>query len=154
MLDDPDDRIREFSADALGREPDASLPPGTVEALLKKRDAEKSARVKAGDRICPDGAQQAGVAERLDAIARFHALSQLRITYLTELGQGGGRLPQYYPYLKSENTNVRRYLCDVLGNIANPAALEYVRPLIQDPKNDVITSAIRAVQILERYQKP
>jgi len=41
----------------------------------------------------------------------------------------------------------------VLGNLANPAALPYVRPLIQDPKSDVITSAIRAVQILEIYEK-
>jgi hypothetical protein len=31
--------------------------------------------------------------------------------------------------------------------------LEYVRPLIHDPKEDVITEAIRTVQVLERYQK-
>ena len=63
------------------------------------------------------------------------------------------RLPLYYSYLKSEKADVRKYLCDVLANIANPAALDSVRPLIQDPNNSVITSAIRTVQILERFQK-
>ena len=78
---------------------------------------------------------------------------QYGIAYLTELGRDPARLTQFYPFLKSEKTDIRRYLCQVLASIANPAALEYVRPLIHDSKDDVITEAIRTVQVLERYQK-
>jgi hypothetical protein len=75
---------------------------------------------------------------------------QYGIAYLTELGRDASRLPSYYPYLTGKRADVRRYLCDVFTNLANPAALEQVRPLTQDPNDQVVAAAIRAVQTMER----
>lgn len=153
FLEDKDDRLREYTADALGRIPDAALPAGTVEKLMGRRTVEKSARVRLSLAFALTAHGRSEMLVELMDSLESSLYRNYGIAYLTELGQDGSRLPQYYPYLKSEKTDIRRYLCDVLGNIANPAALPYVRPLIQDPKGDVITEAIRAVQILERFQK-
>ncbi len=153
FLNDPDDRLREFAADGLGRVPDSALTAGAVEKIAARRTTEKNARVKLAlaFALAAHG-QTAMLADLMQALdSALHR--QYGIAYLTELGRDPARLPQFYPYLKSEKTDIRRYLCDVLASIANPAALEYVRPLIHDSKDDVITSAIRAVQVLERYQK-
>jgi HEAT repeat protein len=153
FLDDPDDRLREFAADGLGRVPDSALPPGALDKISTRRTSEKSARVKLALAFALSAhGQTAMLAELMQALdSALHR--QYGIAYLTELGRDPARLPQFYPYLRSEKTDIRRYLCDVLAAIANPAALEYVRPLIHDPKDDVITEAIRTVQVLERYQK-
>jgi HEAT repeat protein len=153
FIDDKDDRLREFSADALGRLPDSALPPGTIGKLTARHGSEKSARIRLALAFALASHGQGAMLAELMASLESTLHRDYGLSYLTELGRDGSRLPQYYPYLKSEKTDIRRYLCEVLGNLANPEALPYVRPLIQDPKGDVITSAIRAVQILEHYQK-
>jgi HEAT repeat protein len=153
FLGNPDDRLREFAADGLGRVPDSALPTGSLQKIETRRVEEKSARVKLAlaFALAAHG-QSAMLAELMQALdSALHR--QYGIAYLTELGRNPARLQEFYPYLKSEKTDVRRYLCQVLAAIANPAALEYVRPLIHDSKDDVITEAIRTVQVLERYQK-
>jgi HEAT repeat protein len=153
FLSNSDDRLREFAADGLGRVPDSALPPGAVEKIAARRGGEKNARVKLALAFALTAhGQNAMLAELMQALdSTLHR--QYGIAYLTELGRDPTRLPQFYPFLKSEKTDIRRYLCQVLASIANPAALEYVRPLIHDSKEDVITEAIRTVQVLERYQK-
>jgi len=153
FIEDKDDRLREFAADALGREPESALPPGAVVKLTARHSSEKSVRIRLALAFALTAHGQTGMLAELMESLESTLHRQYGIAYLTELGRDDARLPQYYPYLKSEKTDIRRYLCDVLGNLANPAALPYVRPLIQDPKSDVITSAVRAVQILERYQR-
>jgi HEAT repeat protein len=153
FLDDKDDRLREFSADALGRLPDSALPAETIDKLTSRHSSEKSARIRLALAFALASHGQSGMLAELMESLESTLHRQYGIAYLTELGRDASRLQQYYPYLKSERVDIRRYLCDVLGNIANPAALPYVRPLIQDQKNEVITAAIRAVQILEVYEK-
>ncbi len=153
FLDDPDDRLREFSAEAVGRLPESALPAGTVARLNDRHIAEKSVRVKLALAFAlVSHGKNESLGELMQSLeSQLHR--QYGISYLTELGRDTARLPLYYPFLKSEKADIRRYLCDVLANIANPAALDSVRPLIQDSNNNVITSAIRTVQILERFQK-
>jgi HEAT repeat protein len=153
FLSDPDDRMREFAADGLGRVPDSALPTGALQKIETRRVSEKSSRVKLAlaFALAAHG-QSAMLAELMQALdSALHR--QYGIAYLTELGRNPARLQEFYPYLKSDKTDVRRYLCQVLAAIANPDALEHVRPLIHDSKDDVITEAIRTVQVLERYQK-
>ena len=46
FLDDKDDRLREFSAEAIGRLPSSALPQGTLAKLTDQRGTEKSARAR------------------------------------------------------------------------------------------------------------
>ncbi len=153
FLDDPDDRMREFAADGLGRVPNSALPAGAVEKIATRRAGEKRERVKLALAFALAAHGEDGMLAELMQSLDSTLHRQYGIAYLTELGRDATRLPKFYPYLKSEKTDIRRYLCEVLAAIANPAALEYVRPLIHDSKDDVITEAIRTVQVLERYQK-
>jgi len=151
-LEDKDDKMRELAADAFGRMPQAAVTKEYDEKLSGRLGVEKNGRVKLalafaltaqghGDRL-PD------LVDSLDSMLH----RQYGIAYLTELGRDASRLPSYYPYLKGDRADIRRYLCDVFTNLANPAALEQVRPLTQDPNDQVVTAAIRAVQTMERVK--
>lgn len=149
-LADKDGKLRELSADAFGRLPHAAIDKASEEALRTRFRDEKNGRVKLA--LCfALTAQGYGeyLRDLMDALdSAFNR--QYGVTYLTELGRDASRLPAYYPYLHVDKAGVRRSLCDVFTNLGNPAALEQVRPLINDSNQDVVTAAIRAVQTMER----
>ena len=152
FLQDKDDRLREFCADALGRLPQAE-PKADIDNRLRSRHTEeKSARVRLALAFAlvarGQGEFLSGVMDSLDS-SLYRGYGR---AYLLELGRDATRLPFYYPYLRSEKANVRRYLCEVFGALANPAALPQVKPLMNDSDADVAMAAARAVQIMMRFQ--
>lgn len=152
FLQDKDDRLREFSADALGRLPRAE-PKADIDRTLRSRHAEeRSARVRLALAFAlvarGQGEFLSGVMDSLDS----SLYREYGRAYLIELGRDATRLPSYYPHLRSEKANVRRYLCEVFGALANPAALPQVKPLMNDSDGEVAMAAARAVQIMQRFQ--
>lgn len=68
--------------------------------------------------------------------------------YLMELG------PAYtvdlYPYLTDQDARVRATLSAVLADLGDPAAVEWLTRLLNDPNSDVADAANRAIQRLRR----
>jgi HEAT repeat protein len=152
FLQDKDERLREFSADALGRLPQAEPKADLDRTLRSRHTEEKSARGRLALAFAlvarGQGEFLSGLMDSLDS-SLYRGYGR---AYLIELGRDATRLPSYYPYLRSEKANVRRYLCEVFGALANPAALPQVKPLVNDGDTDVATAAVRAVQIMMRFQ--
>ena len=68
--------------------------------------------------------------------------------YIEELGPSIA--VNLYPYLSDQDPKVRAALCDVLAELGDPAAVEWLTPLVGDPSSDVVDRANRAIQRLRR----
>jgi HEAT repeat protein len=68
--------------------------------------------------------------------------------YLDELGPSFA--PDLYPYLQDQDPKVRASLCDVFAGFGDPAAIEWLTPMLGDPNPDVVDQANRAIQSLHR----
>jgi HEAT repeat protein len=68
--------------------------------------------------------------------------------YLLELGPSiAGDLR---PYLRDQDPKVRAGVCEVLAEFGDPAAIEWLTPLLGDANSDVADQANRAIQSLRR----
>jgi HEAT repeat protein len=70
--------------------------------------------------------------------------------YLYELGKYDGKLNALYPYLKSTDPRVRAGVARIIGNIGDPASVDQIRPLRDDPNADVVREAVDALRKLSR----
>jgi HEAT repeat protein len=68
--------------------------------------------------------------------------------YIEELGPS--LAIDLYPYLQDPDPKVRASLCDVLAGFGDPAAIEWLTPMLGDPNPDVVDRANRAIQSLHR----
>ncbi len=68
--------------------------------------------------------------------------------YIKELGPSF--TVNLYPYLQDPDPKVRAALCDVLAELGDPAAIEWLTPMLGDPNPDVVDRANRAIQSLHR----
>lgn len=68
--------------------------------------------------------------------------------YLEELGPSLSA--DLYPYLQDRDPKVRAGLCDVLAEFGDPAAIQWLTPMLGDPDPDVVDRANRAIQVLHR----
>ena len=70
--------------------------------------------------------------------------------YLYELGKYDGKLNELYRYLKSSDPKVRAGITRIIGNIGDPASVDLIRPLRDDPNADVVREAVAALRKLSR----
>ena len=70
--------------------------------------------------------------------------------YLYELGKYDGKLDELYRYLRSTNPKVRAGVVRVIGDIGNPASVDQVRPLTEDPSTEVVREAVAALRKLNQ----
>ena len=64
--------------------------------------------------------------------------------YLIELARNPKFLADLYPYLQSQDANVRRRLCVVLTYSGDQTSLDQLDRLSHDPDGDVAAEALRA----------
>lgn len=151
-LEDAEARLREVSADGLGR----------LARFGGAETAQYIARLEARYRLERDRRVRLALAFGLLNYERYNYLDDVMdalnsrlynaygIAYLTELARQPGLLERYYPYLKSSKDRLRENLCEVLVRVGNPAAIEPLKPLMNDRSSDVAQAAIRAVSVLSR----
>ena len=70
--------------------------------------------------------------------------------YLYELAKYDGKLGDLYRYLKSSDPKVRAGVARIIGNIGDPASVEQIRPLRDDPNAEVVNEAVNALRKLSR----
>ena len=70
--------------------------------------------------------------------------------YILELGSEV--LPEIYPYLTDPDADIRAQLCDIIGGLGDPEAINHLTPLLSDPSGSVSDRANRAIERLRRAQ--
>lgn len=154
-LDDRDARLRELSADGLGRLARFGSAGAENAARLESRyGQERDRRVRLALAF---GLLNYGRYNYLDDVidslgSRLY--SSYGIAYLTELARQPGMPERYYPYLRSEKNRLRENLCEVFVRVGNPAAIDHLKPLMEDRNGDVAQAAIHAVTVLSRLAAP
>lgn len=151
-LDDPDARLREVSADGLGRlarfdGAEASQYAARLEAHY---GAERDRRVRLALAFGLLNYQRYNYLDDVMDALNSRLYNSYGIAYLTELGRKPEMLERYYSYLQSDKTRLRENLCEVFVRIGNPAAIDQLKPLMNDRSSDVAQAAIRAVTVLSR----
>jgi HEAT repeat protein len=68
--------------------------------------------------------------------------------YILEMGRE--MLPDLYAYLGDPDSDVRAALCEIMGAMGDPEAIDRLTPLLGDPSSQVADRANRAVERLRR----
>jgi HEAT repeat protein len=149
LLESTDPERRRMAVEGLARISDPAVLPGFKkdfqrEGNIDVRLAYNFAIVLLGDRAFLDSI--------VLALSASGGRGDRARGYLIELG------PDFtvdlYPYLGDQDAGVRASLADVLGELGDPAAVERLTPLLNDPNSAVADAANRAIQRLRRVAPP
>jgi len=144
-----DRRLREYAADGLARLPQAS----SAQLLRTRFSAEKDRRVTLALAFALVARQEMPYLQTLMESLDSPFYRDHGIAYLVELGHDSRLLPGYYPFLRNEKPDIRRYLCLVLERVGNPEAMEQLKPTMSDPVDEVAVAATRAYRALGQVKK-
>lgn len=144
LLSHKDDNYRELSAEGLAR----LNYPGAKD-WRTRFDVEKSPNVR---NALAYGLAAAGDVDYINNLANAIDSRQAEQAevYVYELGKYDGKLDELYRYLRSANPKVRAGVVRVIGDIGNPASVEQVRPLTEDPSTEVVREAVAALRKLNK----
>ncbi len=138
----PEKNVRVLAAEGLAR----AREPGTLSELEKAVQVEKDAEAKLAIEFAITALGKAdyfsAVVNELGSRLRSNAAQ----AYLTELSQDASFLPRLYPYLASQDNDVRRRLCTVLMFTGDASSVEHLERLSRDPNGDVAGEALRALR--------
>jgi HEAT repeat protein len=143
LLNDKNDYYRELSAEGLARLQYSASGWKTV------FDQEKKPNVR---NALAFGLAASGDADYMTDLANGLSTRQAYQVevYLYELGKYDGKLGDLYRYLKSNDPKVRAGVARIIGNIGDPASVDQIRPLRDDPNADVVNEAVNALRKLSR----
>jgi HEAT repeat protein len=143
LLNDKNDSYRELSAEGLAR------LQYNANGWKQVYEQEKKPNVR---NALAFGLAASGDADSMTDLA--NALSTRQAyqveVYLYELGKYDGKLADLYRYLKSSDPKVRAGVARIIGNIGDPASVDQIRPLRDDPNAEVVSEAVNALRKLSR----
>jgi HEAT repeat protein len=135
-----DKTLRASAAEGLARVADPATLPELEKAVLAEKDLLAKLAVEYA--LTALGKMDYLSAVVADLGARTRA--EVAQPYLIELSRNPEFLPKLYPYLQSQDANVRRRLCIVLMYGGDKTSLEQLDRLSHDPDGNVVAEAIRA----------
>lgn len=143
-LEDREKLLRAASALGLGRLKDSRHTTTLEQARGTERDA--------GVRLALDFALVAhGRMDWLDDLLS-NLTSRVRVgearPYLIELARAAPVREALYPKLYSQEIEVRKNLCVILGASGDSTSISYLEVLLRDPNAEVVQEAGRAIRIL------
>jgi HEAT repeat protein len=139
-----DKNLRASAAEGMARVAD----PATLPELQKAVLAEKDQVVKLADEFALTALGKMDYLGAVVADLGVRTRADVAQPYLTELSRNPNFLPNLYPYLQSQDANVRRRLCVVLMYNGDKTSLEPLDRLLHDPDGDVAAEAIRAKEAI------
>lgn len=142
----PEKNLRVLGAEGLARAREASTLGDLEKAVQVEKDAEAKLAIEFAITALGKADYLSLVVKELGSKLRGNAAQ----AYLTELSQDASFLPRLYPYLTSQDNDVRRRLCTVLMFTGNASSLEYLERLSRDPDGDVATEALRALRAVRQ----
>jgi len=142
-------RYRALGAEGLGRAQDTEERAEIQKALGVEKDGDaKHAKQYAMANMADDKSLDTLV-HNLDSALH----SDVARVYLIELSRNPKMLPKLYPYLRSQDSTVRKELCTVLVFTGDRSSLEALEPLSHDKNNDVAVEALRAIRAIHARQE-
>jgi len=144
VVQDPDSERKRLAVEGLGRVSDASL----LSAFKKDYQRERSDELKLAYAFAITLLGDRAFLDSIVLSLTSGSLGRRSRDYILEMGPG--ILPDLYPYLGDAEAGVRAGLCDIIGEMGDPAAIPRLTPLIDDPSADVADRANRAVERLRR----
>jgi HEAT repeat protein len=143
LLNDKNDSYRELAAEGLARlQYNAS---GWKQVYVQEKKANVRNALAYGLAASGDADYMNDLANGLGTRQAF----QVEV-YLFELAKYDGKLSELYRYLKSSDPKVRAGIARILGNIGDPASVDQIRPLRDDPNAEVVGEAVNALRKLSR----
>jgi HEAT repeat protein len=139
---DPDKK--RLAVEGLGRLADVSR----VDAFKKDYQREKNVEVRLAYAFALTRLGDRAFLDTLVLSLPSRTLGRRSRAYIMELGRE--MLPELYAYLGDPDADVRAALCEILGAIGDPAAIDHLTPLLTDPSSSVADRANRALERLRR----
>lgn len=136
--------LRASAAEGLARVADPATLPELQKALLAEKD--QVAKLAEEFALAALGKMDYLSAVVTDLGVRTRA--DVAQPYLIELSRNPQFLASLYPYLQSQDANVRRRLCVVLMYSGDQSSLDQLDRLSHDPDGDVAAEAIRAKEAI------
>ncbi|MGD0921559.1 MAG: HEAT repeat domain-containing protein [Terriglobia bacterium] len=134
--------FRTFAAEGLARSHDTKALPDLERAAPAEKDAE--ARLAMQYAITALGKLDYLSAVVAELGSKLHGNSAQ--AYLVELTRDSSFLPRLYPFMNSQDSDVRRRLCTVLMFTGDATSVEHLEHLSHDRNGDVATEAARALR--------
>jgi len=144
LLNDKNDYYRELAAEGLAR-----LQYDKASGWKQVYEQEKKPNVR---NALAFGLAESGDTDYINDLANGLSTRQsFQVeVYLYELGKYDGKLNELYRYLRSTDPKVRAGIARIIGNIGDPASVDQIRPLRDDPNADVVREAVNALRKLSR----
>lgn len=144
LVQERDPEKKRLAVEGLGRLAD----PSRMDAFKKDYQREKDAGVRLAYAFALTRLGDKAFLDTVVLTLPSRTLGRRSRGYILELGRD--ILPDLYPYLSDPDSDVRAALCEILGAMGDPAAIERLTPLLADPSSGVADRANRAVERLRR----
>lgn len=139
---DPDNK--RLAVEGLGRLAD----PARLDAFKKDYQREKNDDVRLAYAFALTRLGDRAFLDTLVLTLPSRTLGKRSRGYIMEMGPE--MLPDLYTYLADPDSDVRAALCEIMGAMGDPAAIDRLTPLLGDPSSSVADRANRAVERLRR----
>ncbi|MCG6921296.1 MAG: HEAT repeat domain-containing protein [Acidobacteria bacterium] len=148
LLGSTDPERRRLAVEGLARISDPATLPGFKKDFQREGNTDVQLAYNFAIALLGDRAFIDSIVLNLSASGRR---GERMRDYLVELGPSFTE--DLYPYLGDQDAGVRAALADVLAEFGDPAAIDRLTPLLNDPNSEVADSANRAIQRLQRVAR-
>jgi HEAT repeat protein len=144
LVQERDPEAKRLAVEGLGRLADASR----MDAFKKDYQRERDSGVRLAYAFALTRLGDKAFLDTIVLSLPSRTLGKRSRGYILELGRDV--LADLFPYLGDPDSDVRAALCEIMGAMGDPAAIERLTPLLADPSSGVADRANRAVERLRR----
>jgi HEAT repeat protein len=144
LVQERDPEAKRLAVEGLGR----LAEPSRTDAFKKDFQREKDSGVRLAYAFALTRLGDEAFLDTIVLTLPSRTLGRRARGYILELGRDV--LPNLFPYLGDPDSDVRASLCEIMGAMGDPAAIERLTPLLADPSSGVADRANRAVERLRR----
>jgi HEAT repeat protein len=144
LVQERDPEHKRLAVEGLGRLAD----PAWMDAFKKDFQREKNDEVRLAYAFALTRLGDRAFLDTIVLTLPSRTMGRRSRGYILEIGRE--LLPDLYPYLGDPDSDVRAALCEVMGTMGDPAAIDQLSPLLADPSSSVADRANRAVERLRR----
>jgi HEAT repeat protein len=146
----PEKNLRTFAAEGMARSGDKSALPELERVVPAEKDAEARLAMQYAITALGKADYLSAVVAELGSKLRGNSAQ----AYLVELARDSGFLPRLYPFMNSQDSDVRRRMCAVLMSTGDATSVEHLEHLSHDPNDEVAREAVRALRAVRLRVPP
>ena len=144
LVQERDPEHKRLAVEGLGRLAD----PARMDAFKKDYQREKNDDVRLAYAFALTRLGDRAFLDTIVLSLPSRTMGRRSRAYILELGRD--LLPDLYGYLADPDSDVRSALCEIMGAMGDPSAIDPLTPLLGDPNANVADRANRALERLRR----